>query len=447
MRALPRTLACTPLERTTGHKKPLTSTLQKNTHQEVRVFLVRKAAISQKRRSSHNERKNFSAFQTNTHSRKQQHGSALSTQSYFKRRRGKAPKRRFVNLTVEPEALLHPRKPGGRRQAGHAGSEDGHRGKRRAAAQHLSHGFSKPLPQVAGFLFCYVTLMAASLRGPLRARYLSHGARRQAPRQQGGRRRGLPGFPGAAGGLAAAAPLLIAAVPLLIAAAPLLIAALGASPRAQSQRPPHGPGRAARPGSTGRPARPGSTGRPGPWCEAAALRHAGCPGSSGRWRHPRPAGSRRVECDRKGRGGGEETGVRFRGSRWAIWERRFAKGGGGARGRVRGAPPAAPVQVGWAGAALRWRGGGRGPKPSGPGGAGAARGGVEAGGSGACGGSWLASPLAQGPAEPVLAVAAGSAASLGLLVPAVYVLRWALSPATNLTVILRPVTRRSLSWD
>lgn len=69
------------------------------------------------------------------------------------------------------------------------------------------------------------------------------------------------------------------------------------------------------------------------------------------------------------------------------------------------------------------------------------------GGSGACGGSWLASPLAQGPAEPVLAVAAGSAASLGLLVPAVYVLRWALSPATNLTVILRPVTRRSLSWD
>lgn len=119
--------------------------------------------------------------------------------------------------------------------------------------------------------------MAASLRGPLRARYLSHGARRQAPRQQGGRRRGLPGFPGAAGGLAAAprlaaaaprlaaaAPLLIAAVPLLIAAAPLLIAALGASPRAQSQRPPHGPGRPARPGSTGRPARPGSTGRPGP---------------------------------------------------------------------------------------------------------------------------------------------------------------------------------------
>lgn len=171
MRALPRILACTPLERTTGHKKPLTSTLQKNTHQEVRVFLVRKAAISQKRRSSHNERKNFSAFQTNTHSRKQQHGSALSTQSYFKRRRGKAPKRRFVNLTVEPEALLHPRKPGGRRQAGHAGSEDGHRGKRRAAAQHLSHGFSKPLPQVAGFLFCYATLdgrqLARSPPGPL----------------------------------------------------------------------------------------------------------------------------------------------------------------------------------------------------------------------------------------------------------------------------------------
>lgn len=305
MRTLPRILACMPLERTTGHKKALTSTLQKNTHQEVRVFLVRKAAISQNRRSSHNERKNLSAFQTNAHLREQQHGS-LSMQPYLKRRRSKAPKRRFVHLTVEPEALLHPRKPGGRRQAGHAGSTDGHGGRRRPAAQHLSHGFSKPLPQVGGFLFCYVTLTpaAASLRGPLRARYLSHGARRQAPRQQGGRRRGLPRFPGAAGGLAAAprltpadAPRLADAAPLLADAAPLL-AALGASQRAQPQPPPHGPG------------------RPGRRCEAAALRHAACPGSSGRWRHPWPAGSRHLDCDRKGEGGGgEETGVRFRGSR------------------------------------------------------------------------------------------------------------------------------------